>query len=56
MPTGVAVATGDTVIVRSNGTSLELRARVDRKLVDGVVRIAEEHAADLHQQVEVVRP
>ena len=50
------VSTGDTVVVRSNGTSLELRARVDRKLVDGVVRIAEEHAADLHQQVEVVRP
>ena len=49
------IATGDTVTLRSNGTSVELRARVDRRLVAGVVRVAEEHAADLHQLVEVVK-
>ena len=32
------IATGDTVLVRSNGTSVELRARVNRKLVEGVAR------------------
>jgi predicted molibdopterin-dependent oxidoreductase YjgC len=49
------IATGDTVSLRSNGTSVELRARVDSKLVEGVARVAEEHAADLHLDVEVVR-
>ena len=49
------IAAGDVVSVRSNGTSVELRARIDRKLVDGVARVAEEHAADLHLDVEVVR-
>jgi NADH-quinone oxidoreductase subunit G len=49
------VGTGDTITLRSNGTSVELRARVDRRLVNGVVRVAEEHAADLHQLVEVVK-
>ena len=29
--------------------------RVNRKLVGGVARIAEEHAADLHPSVEVVK-
>jgi predicted molibdopterin-dependent oxidoreductase YjgC len=50
-----AVANGDTVVVRSNGTSVELRARVNRKLVDGVARVADEHAAELHLLVEVVK-
>ena len=49
------IATGDVVDVRSNGTSVELRARVDRTLVEGVARVAEEHAADLHLDVEVVK-
>ena len=49
------IATGDVVDVRSNGTSLALRARVDRTLVEGVARVAEEHAADLHLDVEVVK-
>ena len=49
------IGTGDTVVVRSNGTSVELRARVNRKLVAGVARIADEHAADLHLMVEVVK-
>ncbi len=47
------IASGDAVLVRSNGTSVELRARVSRRLMDGVVRVAEEHAADLHPSVEV---
>jgi NADH-quinone oxidoreductase subunit G len=49
------IATGDAVHVRSNGTSVELRARVNRKLIGGVARIADEHAADLHAAVEVIR-
>jgi NADH-quinone oxidoreductase subunit G len=49
------IATGDAVSLRSNGTSVELRARVDAKLVEGVVRVAEEHAGELHLEVEVVR-
>jgi NADH-quinone oxidoreductase subunit G len=50
-----SIATGDSVLVRSNGTSVELRARVNRRLVEGVARIADEHAADLHAAVEVVK-
>jgi NADH-quinone oxidoreductase subunit G len=49
------IATGDVVLVRSNGTSVELRAQVSRKLVEGVARVADEHAADLHPSVEVVK-
>ena len=49
------IATGDLVHVRSNGTSVELRARVNRRLLQGVARVAEEHAADLHPDVEVVK-
>ena len=49
------IAAGDTVTVRSNGTSVELRARINRRLAAGTARIAEEHAGDLHRDVEVVR-
>ena len=49
------IATGDVVDVRSNGTSVALRARVDRHLVEGVARVASEHAVDLHLDVEVVK-
>ena len=42
--------------MRSNGTSVELRARVNRRLVGGVARVADEHAGDLHPTVEVVKP
>ena len=49
------ITAGDVVLVRSNGTSVELRARLNRKLVEGVARIADEHAADLHAAVEVVK-
>jgi predicted molibdopterin-dependent oxidoreductase YjgC len=47
------IRNGQTVTVSSNGTSLELRARIARDLRDGVVRIAQEHAGDLHANVEV---
>jgi NADH-quinone oxidoreductase subunit G len=49
------ISSGDSVVVRSNGTSVEVRARVNRRLVAGVARIAEEHAGDLHADVEVVK-
>ncbi len=49
------IATGDAVSLRSNGTSVELRARVDGHLREGIARVAEEHASDLHLDVEVVR-
>jgi NADH-quinone oxidoreductase subunit G len=47
------IRNGQTVTVSSNGTSVELRARIARDLHDGVVRIAQEHAGDLHANVEV---
>jgi len=50
------IVTGDTVALRSNGTSVELRARIDRRLAIGIARVAVEHAGDLHPTVEVVRP
>jgi NADH dehydrogenase/NADH:ubiquinone oxidoreductase subunit G len=46
---------GDTVTVSSNGTSVELRARVARDLHPGVVRVARDHAGDLHANVEVTQ-
>jgi anaerobic selenocysteine-containing dehydrogenase len=49
------IANGDAVIVRSNGTSVELRARVSRQLIEGVARVADEHAGDLNPAVEVVK-
>jgi NADH-quinone oxidoreductase subunit G len=49
------LATGDKVIVRSNGSTATMRARVNRRLVAGVVRVAEEHARDLHARVEVTK-
>ena len=50
-----SIATGDAVAVRSNGTSVELVARVNRKLLEGVARVAEEHSHDLHADVQVVK-
>ena len=49
------IASGDPVLVRSNGTGVELTARVTRKLVQGVARIPDEYAVDLHATVEVVK-
>ena len=47
------IAPGQDVQVSSNGTSLTLRARINRRLVAGAVRVAEEHARDLGSAVEV---
>jgi NADH-quinone oxidoreductase subunit G len=49
------IAHGDSVVVQSNGTSVELRARVNKRLIEGVARVADEHAGDLHPAVEVAR-
>jgi NADH-quinone oxidoreductase subunit G len=50
------IAPGETVLVGTNGTSRELVARVNRRLLAGVVRIADEHATGLGTRVEVTRP
>jgi predicted molibdopterin-dependent oxidoreductase YjgC len=47
------ISPGDEVVVRSNGTSVRLRANVDRNLIDGAVRAAEEHVRQLEGAVEV---
>jgi NADH dehydrogenase/NADH:ubiquinone oxidoreductase subunit G len=44
---------GQTVTVRSNGTSVSLRARIADDLRAGSIRIARDHAANLHAIVEV---
>jgi NADH-quinone oxidoreductase subunit G len=49
------IANGETVTVSHNGTSLQLRARIERDLRAGVVRIAEEHAGELLATVEVAK-
>jgi NADH dehydrogenase/NADH:ubiquinone oxidoreductase subunit G len=47
------IRNGAPVTVSSNGTSLALRARIARDLAAGTVRIARDHAGDLHPTVEV---
>jgi NADH-quinone oxidoreductase subunit G len=49
------ISSGEEVVVRSNGTSIPLRARVNKHLVEGVVRAAEEHVRTLEGAVEVSR-
>jgi predicted molibdopterin-dependent oxidoreductase YjgC len=49
------IESGDVVRVSSNGTSVELRARVNKRLVAGVVRAASEHVAGLGAGVEVTK-
>jgi NADH-quinone oxidoreductase subunit G len=49
------IASGETVRVSHNGTSLELQARVNAALRPGVVRIANEHSAELGGMVEVAK-
>ncbi len=50
------IATGDTVRVGRNGTSVELRARVSGSLRAGTARVAREHAGGLGDMVEVTKP
>jgi NADH-quinone oxidoreductase subunit G len=49
----LGVDPGSPVRVSSNGTSVELRARVNKRLVSGVARVPAEHAQDLGTHVEV---
>ena len=49
----LGVTRGEPVTVRSNGTSIELRVMINKRLKAGVARIAEDHARDLHPTVEV---
>jgi NADH-quinone oxidoreductase subunit G len=49
------VENGDVVRVSSNGTSVDLRARVNRRLLAGVVRAAAEHVEGLEAGVEVTK-
>jgi len=51
----LGIANGDEVVVRSNGTSVTLRARLSRELATGTVRAAEEHVRELAHDVEVTR-
>jgi NADH-quinone oxidoreductase subunit G len=48
-----SITEGETVNVLANGTSVELRAHVNRRLVAGAARAAEEHVRDLPDLVEV---
>jgi len=49
----LGIEPGSPVNVRSNGTSVALRARLNRRLVTGVARVATEHAQGLGTHVEV---
>jgi NADH-quinone oxidoreductase subunit G len=49
----LGIAQGDPVVVGTNGTSRELRARLNRRLKRGVARIAVEHADGLADTIEV---
>jgi predicted molibdopterin-dependent oxidoreductase YjgC len=51
--TARGIASGDPVLVSTNGTSVELRARIERGLAPGHVRLADEHCRDLGRYVEV---
>jgi len=46
----------DEVVVRSNGTRVTLRARINAALLPGMVRVAAEHCTELARGVEVSRP
>ena len=47
------IKTGDEVLVTGGGASVTLRARVNKSLHAGVVRVAREHAGDVLGTVEV---
>jgi NADH-quinone oxidoreductase subunit G len=47
------IRNGEEITVRSNGTSVTLRARLSRELRPGVVRVPEEFAGDLQPRVEI---
>jgi NADH-quinone oxidoreductase subunit G len=47
------IRNGEEITLRSNGTSVTLRARLSRELRRGVVRVPEDFAGDLQPSVEV---
>jgi NADH-quinone oxidoreductase subunit G len=49
----LGIERGRPVAVRSNGTSVHLRAALNRRLKPGVARVAADHAGDLLPTVEV---
>jgi NADH-quinone oxidoreductase subunit G len=49
------VRTGDFVTVGSNGSAITLPVRVNRRLRDGIARVALEHASGLQGVVEVAK-
>jgi NADH-quinone oxidoreductase subunit G len=49
------IADGDALVVSSDGTSVELSARVNPRLIAGAVRAADEHVQGLAGAVEVSR-
>jgi NADH-quinone oxidoreductase subunit G len=49
------IATGDYVTVGSNGSAITLPARVNRRLRDGIARVALEHANGLGGVVEIAK-
>ena len=49
------VGNGDRVRASSNGTTRELTVKVNRRLLAGVVRIAQEHAEGLDDGLEVAK-
>jgi NADH-quinone oxidoreductase subunit G len=48
-----SIESGDTVTVLANGTSVELRARINARLISGAARAAEEHVRGLPDLIEV---
>jgi NADH-quinone oxidoreductase subunit G len=47
------IANGDPVTVSSNGTSVQLRARLSTDVRDGVALIADEHSRGLHGSIAI---
>jgi len=47
------IRNGEEITIRSNGTSVTLRARLNRELRPGVVRVPEDFAGDLKPTVEI---
>ena len=51
--TAKGIANGDLVTVSSNGTSIELRAKLSNELREGVALIADEHTQDLRGSISI---
>jgi NADH-quinone oxidoreductase subunit G len=51
----LGIRNGEEITIRSNGTSVRLRARLNRELRPGVVRVSEDFAGDLMPTVEIAK-